>query len=88
MFFYVKITATKIIQSFTWPFGDIERMADHSLRVDTLVVLAPQLTKPHKVKWQFASLVCFLKTLPEAASGIDLKRENMNSILIITNLIC
>ena len=36
--FYVKITATKKFTSFTWPFGDIERMADHSLRVDTLAL--------------------------------------------------
>ena len=53
-----------------------------------LVLLASQLTKPLKVKRLFPSLVCFLNPSPEAPSGIDLKRENMNSILIITNLTC
>ena len=53
-----------------------------------LVLLASQLTKPLKVKRLFPSLVCFLNPSPEAPSSIDLKRENMNSILIITNLTC
>ena len=53
-----------------------------------LVSLASQLTKPLKVKRLFPSLVCFLNPSPEAPSSIDLKRENMNSILIITNLTC
>ena len=53
-----------------------------------LVSLASQLTKPLKVKRLFPSLVCFLNPSPEAPRGIDLKWENMISILIITNLIC
>ena len=53
-----------------------------------LVLLASQLTKPLKVKRLFPSLVCFLNPSPEAPRGIDLKWENMISILIITNLIC
>ena len=51
-----------------------------------LVLLASQLTKPLKVKRLFPSLVCFLNPSPEAPSGIDLKGENMNSVLIKANL--
>ena len=61
----------------SWPRGSSE-----------LVLLASQLTKPLKLKRLFPSLVCFLNPSPEAPSSIDLKRENMNSILIITNLTC
>ena len=80
--------------AFLWKTKKVEGVVLKGLRLglyrgsSELVLLASQLTKPLKVKRLFSPLVWFLKISPEAPRGIDLKRENMNSILIITNLIC
>ena len=93
-----KLILARVVHSFAATDTDeinisekevIEIMQEGEFRGSSeLVLMASQLTKPLTVKRLFPSLVCFLNPSPEPPSSIDLKQENMNSILIITNLTC
>ena len=88
---FAQLTQTvhnQIFKFMTKTFCCTYKFVSKSRGSSKLVSLASQLTKPLKVKRLFPSLVCFLNPSPEAPRGIDLKWENMISILIITNLIC
>ena len=89
MYYFLKTTISHFCNKLSchW-LKDMQKVGIFVRGSSELVLLASQLTKPLKLKRLFPSLVFFLNPSPEAPSSIDLKRENMNSTLIITNLTC